>query len=294
MNAQTNISTVDLNNFWRAYALLQSAKTFEDSVLIFQQEYFEKATKYNKKFIKIREFTPEEIVGVIKRYPRYFSSIQQNSNKIDEYVDEINQYLLQLENILPGFEQPDICFAFGCLRTGGTVSKNVILIGTEMFIGDSASCYDELSPWLKGIVSQQGDFVPTVIHEAVHTYQVNMYTRDLVSTVMKEGFAEFVTRNLLMLDNNPSIHSYGDSHECSLWKSFVSDTEKDTGDFSDWVYGGSMDGERPADLGYYIGLKVIEQYYFTCTDKKAALKYLADCKHYEEIFRSMQYNGGCE
>ncbi|MBC8882432.1 hypothetical protein H9X57_00360 [Flavobacterium piscinae] len=292
--SQSEISTVDIRNFWNAYNLLETARTKADSVLIFQTEYFNKATQANKKFIKLRKFTAEEVVNVIQRYPLYFSSIKDNSNKIDSQVEEINKYLSKLAEILPGFSPPKICFAFGCLRTGGTVSKNTILVGTEMITADSTSIFDELSPWLKSVVSKTGDITPLIIHEAVHTYQKNKYTKDLPSTIIKEGFAEFVTCNLLMLDNNPVLHSYGNKNECSLWKSFISDFKNGITDYSDWVYGGSTDENRPADLGYYIGLKIIEEYYLNSTDKSEALEYLSDCDNYGLIFKSSKYNGNCK
>lgn len=291
--SQSEISTVDIRNFWKAYNLLETASTKADSILIVQTEYFDKATKANKKFIKLRKFTAEEVVNVIQRYPLYFSSIKDNSHKIESQVAEINKNLSKLAEILPGFRPPKICFAFGCLRTGGTVSKNTILIGTEMIIADSTSIFDELSPWLKSVVSKTGDITPLIIHEAVHTYQKNKYTKDLPSTIMKEGFAEFVTCNLLMLDNNPILYSYGDKNECSLWKSFISDLKNGISDYSDWVYGGSIDENKPADLGYYIGLKIIEKYYLNSSDKTEALKYLSDCDNYGQIFKSSGYNGKC-
>lgn len=292
--SQSEINTIDIRNFWNAYNLLETASTKADSIRIVQTEYFDKATKANKKFIKLRKFTAAEVVNVIQRYPLYFSSIKDNSDKIDSQVAEINKNLSKLSEILPGFAPPKICFAFGCLRTGGTVSGNTILIGTEMMIADSSASFDELSPWLKSVVSKTGDITPIIIHEAVHTYQKNKNTKDLASTVMKEGFADFVTRNIVLLDNNPDLHAYGDKNECSLWKSFILDANNGSADFSNWVYGGSTDEKKPADLGYYIGSKIIEQYYVNSSDKTQALMYLSDCDNYFQIFKQVEYTGNCK
>lgn len=293
-HGQAKVITTDLHNFWRAYDQLPGAKTLSDSISLFQREYFAKATPANRKFIKLRGFTAEEVVTVVKRYPRYFASIRPNASKVEEQVGVINEYLDKLTAVLPGFEVPKICFAFGCLRTGGTVANGVILIGTETVMADADTYTGELTPWIKGVIGEVHEVTPLVIHEAVHTYQKHVNTPGLIPMVMKEGFAEFVTRDILLLNNNPLLHAYGEANECSLWKSFLSDHAKGITDLSHWVYGGTTDGERPADLGYFVGRKLIAHYYDQSTDKAATLKFLANCRNYAEVFRSLTYTGGCE
>ncbi|MEZ4827911.1 MAG: DUF2268 domain-containing putative Zn-dependent protease [Bacteroidia bacterium] len=140
---------------------------------------------------------------------------------------------------------------------------------------------------------QDGKCVPVVIHEAVHSWQKNKYTRDLASTAMKEGFAEFVTRTLLKLGSNSWLHQYGAQRECELWQKFEADVNKGMADYSDWVYGGSVDENRPADLGYFVGMKIVEAYYASSPDKLKAIKRLADCKNYPEIYSQNLYKGSC-
>ncbi|MEZ4776503.1 MAG: DUF2268 domain-containing putative Zn-dependent protease [Bacteroidia bacterium] len=290
---QAEIITTDIDNFWRAYDLLAEARSNADSIKVFEQEYIAKASKDNQQFIKLRDFTAGEIVKVIRRYPGYLTSIRENTLKIEHQKAEIEKYLLMLQDILPGFKPPRICFAFGCLRTGGTVSKGQILVGTEMVAADSSAIISELSPWLRSTINKTGNVVPVVVHEAVHSWQKNKYTRDLASTAMKEGFADFVTRSLLKLDSNPFLHEYGAQHECGLWQKFKADVNKGIADYSDWVYGGSVDENQPADLGYFVGMKIVEAYYASSPDKAKAIKLLSDCKNYPAIYSQNLYTGSC-
>ena len=48
------------------------------------------------------------------------------------HSDDIEKILDKYEKEIPNFKRPNVCFAIGCLRTGGTVSDNLILIGTEI------------------------------------------------------------------------------------------------------------------------------------------------------------------
>ena len=43
-------------------------------------------------------------------------------------------------------------------------------------------------------------------------------------------------------------------------------------DYSNWLYQGERSKNRPADLGYYVGYKIVEAYYKRSADKEKALR----------------------
>ena len=62
---------------------------------------------------------------------------------------------------------------------------------------------------------------------------------------------------------------YGLAHEAELWAEF---RERMHGtDYSGWLYG-DPPGERPADLGYFIGYRIAQAYYEKAGDKQAAVR----------------------
>ena len=70
--------------------------------------------------------------------------------------------------IFPGFKIPDIYFGIGCLRQGGTIKGNTIIIGAELAAADTLIDKSELSTWLKSVVGKTGDIVAMTAHESIH------------------------------------------------------------------------------------------------------------------------------
>jgi len=202
------IETSDIDNFWKAYDLLESAKTNDDSVRIIQEHYIDVSTKYFKKFVKIRKFTAKEYVHLIRLYPKFWKSIRPLTENIEKRKEEIKDVFNNYKNILPDFKQPNVCFAIGCLRTGGTTKKNLILIGAEIAASNHKVDKSEMTGWLAGVIGGSGDIVSMIAHETVHTQQFNKRRYDLLTGVMTEGVADFFTIELLGLNINKKIFEY--------------------------------------------------------------------------------------
>ncbi|MCB0532810.1 MAG: hypothetical protein KDD14_11490 [Saprospiraceae bacterium] len=284
------IETADIDNFWRACDQLHTAATEADSIQIIQTEYIDKATPYFKEFLRIRKFTAPEYVKLLKRYPKYWQSIRPLTENIANRKPEIEQVFEKFRNGLPGFKQPNVCFAIGCLRTGGTVSKNLILIGSEIAAADATVQTSELSPWLQSIMGNTGDIVAMIAHETVHTQQFNRRKYSLLTGCISEGSADFIAENLTGLNINPIIHDYGNKHECTLWKMFEKDMADTPRDMSRWLYQGKGSEGRPADLGYFIGYKIAEAYFAKQSNKGKALKTLLNCKKYPTVYKKSNYS----
>jgi len=287
-----SISTTDINNFWRAYDKLSTAQSKEDSVTIIQTEYIDQATNHFKTFIRIRKFTAAEYVKIIGRYPQFWNSVRPLTENIVDRKNEIEGILKKFERELPAFKIPDVCFAIGCLRTGGTTSGNLILIGSEIAAADKQVVKDELTPWLNSIIGNTGDIVSMVAHEAVHTRQKGRNT-DLLVSVMNEGVADFVTELVTGLNINSHIHEYGKAHACEIQNEFNEAVKQKSTDLKPWLYNGSSAGSRMHDLGYYIGYAIAESFYEKQTDKQKALEWLLDKSKYKKIYELSDYSEGC-
>lgn len=83
------IETVDINNFWNAYDLLQTAESTEDSIAIIQTDYIDKASEYFKEFIKAKSFTAEEYVEKIALYPMFWNSLRPLTENIQNRKGEV-------------------------------------------------------------------------------------------------------------------------------------------------------------------------------------------------------------
>lgn len=290
------IETSDITRFWAAVDKLATAKTHQDSIRIIQEEYINKASAGLVEFIRLRNFTAQEYVTLMGAYPRFWTSIRPSTERISHRILEIHQVLDSMQQILPGFKRPGVCFAIGCMRTGGTTTERFILIGSEIAAADSTTDKSEVNAWLKSVLGQTGDIVSMVAHEAVHTQQrgfpffeifsLAKHKRlNLLNNAIIEGSADFITARLLRRNINSQLHTYGEANHCLLVREFFKDFEAKPFDVSRWLYNGNNSKDRPADLGYYIGYKISEAFYNQASDKKRALKTLLRRGKYKKVFR---------
>ena len=283
------IETIDIDNFWFAFDKLAEAKTTSDSVEILQIYYIDNASQFFKEFIRVRNFTAEEYVRLIGKYPRFWQSIRPQTEKIKNRKKEIEKLLDLFERALPEFKKPNVCFAIGCLRTGGTVTKDLILIGSEIAASDEKTEKSELSPWLQTIIGTFGDIVSMVSHEVIHTQQKSRFFTNLATRSINEGVADFLSEKIAGYHINKVSFDYGVANDCALRKVFLADFKKDKQDISNWLYNGNSATQYPADLGYYIGYKIAEDYYERSHDKQKAIRRLLNNHKYMKIFSSSNF-----
>jgi uncharacterized protein YjaZ len=73
------------------------------------------------------------------------------------------------------------------------------------------------------------------------------------------------------------------SHKDNLFKEF---TGKMIGmDMIDWLYGTSAKDDRPNDLGYWMGYKIVEAYYNRMENKMAAIDHILNIKDYQSFLK---------
>jgi len=81
-------------------------------------------------------------------------------------------------------------FTIGGLRSGGTTSDSMVLIGAEIAMGDSTTDVSEMpNKWLKNVFAHQrpDNIVPLNIHEYIHTQQPSHGGDYLLSQTIIEG-----------------------------------------------------------------------------------------------------------
>ncbi len=61
-------------------------------------------------------------------------------------------------------------------------------------------------------------------------------------------------------------------------------------DASNWLYQGDKAKDKPADLGYYVGYKIVESYYNKAKDKKQAIKDILEIKDFNVFLTASGYD----
>ncbi len=277
-NAKT-VQTLDIDHFWEAFDNLKKCQTHADSVASFQTLYIDRATSGLIDFMKVRNFHAERYVSTVARYPKFFNSVRKNTYEVKKAAPLIEEVFAKFKEIYPNFKPFKVCFAIGTLISGGTVSENFVLIGTEITTSSKDVDLSEFkdnafSKVLAGEEDVVGKLKGIIAHECVHTQQIvpvdkNAITCKLLYDVMQEGFCDFIAELIAGNHFNTVVVEYGEAHEKELWKEFKSEMCKDNSD--NWLYNYDSVKDRPADLGYYIGYKIAQAYYQQAKDKQQAI-----------------------
>ena len=259
-----NVQTIDIDHFWQAFDNLKNCKTFLDSVASFQKLYLDRATNGLLDFIQMREFTAEKFVNAVSKNSGFYQSIRPNTFQAKKAEPIIEEVFTRFKELYSNFRPFKVCFAIGIKNTGGTVSNQFVLIGTELttsLSGNSTPTDDEIIQNIKSIVA----------HECVHTQQKlhpdsTAIKCELLYKALREGAGDFIGE---LVSQNPKKNEYGDKNENRLWNEFKNELCNQY--IGNWLYNGSTVKNKPRDLGYYIGYKIIESYYKNTRDKKEAI-----------------------
>jgi hypothetical protein len=278
-----DVLTLDITHFWEAYDQLPLAKTTQDSINIIQKMYLNRATEGLKEFQKVRYFEAESFVERIRKYPKFYNSVRNNT-MIPLQEGNFSSVTDGLKKIYPNAQPAKICFTVGPMSTGGTVSNGYLLIGIEMISGSSDCDVSEITNEnLKGeIMSRTGRsdviaFIKEMVtHEYIHTQQKkidkNACSCWLLENIIKEGVASFVSEKLILntKENNSKAFKYVQENEKKLWEELKG--QLCSKDVSRWLYNAASSKDRPGDLGYRMGYNMAEAYYNNTADKKEAVK----------------------
>jgi hypothetical protein len=279
------IITSDIQNFWRAY---DQAKP-ENQVEVFEREYLNRGSEGLQDFIKLRITSADALVKTINRNPKYYASIRESTQRVEAMQAKIRACFYALKYLYSDAVFPDVYFVIGRMSSGGTLSKRGLLIGTEMHGRTARTPEDELSEWHKQVLRPIEDVPYIVAHELIHYQQKNVLQlkKNLLYQSLHEGSADFIAELISGGNINPHLHAYGNPREKQLWEEFKQ--EMDGTDFGKWLYNGVNIKDRPADLGYYMGYKIVESYYNQMKDKRQAIKDILEIKDFTGFLKASLY-----
>jgi hypothetical protein len=270
VNAQTNIYTDDITNFWEAFDRVQTTSDEGERVALVQKIYLDRASdglKYTAKQVYNQGDKPfaakdwvEAMIVNKEKFQRIRPFTLDNLEKQRVLLQEKFRYF---KEIYPEFRGGNVYFVMGMELFGGRVDGNNLIIGAEVMAKDTPD-------WATSIV----------LHEFVHTLQTLRNDALLQHSIM-EGTADFVAE----LVNQKSLTEtypggyidFGNKNEKAVWEEFKKyiGSSEINGKFFDWLYGSKgreINGTQMNDLGYFMGYTICRAYYKNAKDKKQALK----------------------
>lgn len=251
--AQTGFSTDPLNavfetrdadRFWKAFDKMDSSKEnpFTD--------YISNGSHGVKGFMEYRIINADSLYTMVKKRKEDYLKSRHVLAGINQKEKRIRAVYSALKYWYPQAKFPPIYFVYGRFNTGGTFSKDGIMIGTETL---------QNLDGIAGLVS----------HETIHFQQDIKGTDNLLKYTLSEGSADFISELVSGEANNSPFYQYGEANSDQLYKEFVTVLKRN--DPTDWLYGTSKKDNRPNDLGYWMGYKISEAYFNKQSDKHKAI-----------------------
>jgi hypothetical protein len=280
--------TSDIGRFWAAYdgATLATAGQRFDSL------YLAPGTPGLHGFVRGRIAAGRMLAATIASRPRFYASIREVTMAIDTAATvriAIRQSFHRLRELYPAAVFPDVYFVVGRLNSGGTAVPAGLVIGAEMYARTPGTPVDELSSWERAVVTTF-DVLPAIVaHELVHYQQAPSLERTLLARALREGAADFVGELISGQLLNRAQHAWAAPREAALWAEFRA--ARAGTDVSRWLYQGDQAGDRPADLGYWMGYRICQAFYERAADKRAAVARILAVTDAEAFLAESGYAG---
>lgn len=288
---KAEIITSDIALFWRAYDMAKP----ENNLIIYRDEYFKKGSVGLQEFLRKKIGNSCNLVTAIEAAPKYYAALRAQSAKVENYKPQMLASFKKLKEIYSDAVFPKVYFVVGRMNTGGTATFGGLLIGVEMYGKTDDASLAELNNWQKAVVGKVERIPFIVAHEIVHYQQKNAHLTalfggevSLLGKSLSEGSADFIGELIAGGNENPHLHEYGNPREKQLWLEFKK--EMNGNDASNWLYQGDKAKDKPADLGYYIGYKIVESYYNKAKDKKQAIKDILEIKDFNAFLTASGYD----
>ncbi len=253
VNAQTGFSddpmnaifeTGDTDRFWKAFDKMETSKEnpFAD--------YMKNGSPGVKGFTEFRIINADSLYTMVRKRKEDYLKSRNVLAGVGQKEKRARAIYSAMKYWHPEAKFPPVYFVYGRFNSGGTVSKDGIIIGTEMLNN------------LDGVMG-------LVAHELIHFQQNIKGDGSLLKNTLMEGGADFISEMISGENINTGAFRYGEAHLEALCREFVTRLKND--DNTDWLYGTSKKDDRPNDLGYWMGYKISESYFMRQKDKHKAI-----------------------
>ncbi|RDC64710.1 gliding motility protein GldB-related protein [Adhaeribacter pallidiroseus] len=263
--SQAKFVTQDICYFWQAFDLFLQ-DTLQNP---FQKYYLDKGSQGVKDFMANRIESADKLYQTVKKHRKEYQKVRENTFKIALKEKECRVAFQKLKEWYPAATFPPVYFVIGTANSGGTSSKNGLIIGAEMQSNPSG--------------------IPAIVaHELIY-FQQTFPPREttLLEQSILEGSADFVGELISGRNINASAYTYGNAHAAELRKEFAHAMQGFNN--QDWLYGVSGKDQRPKDLGYWLGYQICKAYFDKTPDKKKAMADILNIKDYAAFLKKSGY-----
>ncbi len=227
-----------------------------------QHDYIDAGSDGLHHLAEARRVTGEAIAKNLAAHPEMYSDAKRCMAVLPRVRERLQTALLKLGQLYPEAKFPPVTIAVG---RGKPVAIGSPVSGIQ--VGLEALC---ATNWLNPNVEDR--FVHVIAHEYAHVQQARSLVDDEHPTVLEmsliEGAAEFTAELVSGEVSNSQFRESTKGCELEIETAFVPDEDKT--DISKWLYNSTL--EKPGDLGYWVGYRIVKSYYQHAPDKTQALR----------------------
>ncbi len=224
--------------------------------------------------------------GVEAQRYAYRHAVELCLPALERISGRVGPWLRELDEVLGTGSDAQVVAVFGAATTGGMVQGERIIIALEV------QCRFADSPAMAERVLEAA-----IRHEAVHLHQLPRQQtgarNSLLRQALIEGFADWISTRQ-MGEPAPQAReraAFGAANEAQLWQAFQ--LEMDGISLGQWMYGPGREGQ-PADLGYWIGSRIIDAYMARTDLESAPMQTLLLLESPQAILEASAYDPGRE
>ena len=239
----------------------------------------------------IEVFTPgrigsaERLAAKIAAMPKlYGDAVDRCLPWVEGTNAQLKASYLGLKGLFPNRELPQIAVVVGANNSGGTAARGIQVIGLEVIC--------RIAPTKADFEERMRQFFA---HETVHTLQSidspNAVKHMLLTSAFAEGLPDYVTTLITGSVPDPSRDEWARPREAWIWEQFQADAEivqagtgadgqmNETAQaaFRRW-FGNAGDPPEgwPDELGYWVGMRIAENYVAQAANPRMALDELLE------------------
>ena len=274
------IETGDVDRFFEVYDEAGGHPAAD----VLQREYLDRGSVGLQQLARMRNVTGQSIADAIAARPGIYAEARDCLGVLPRVRNRLVVALRKLRDLYPGMRLPPITIAIGRGKPVGVGGRD-----TGVQIGAEALCATD---WMNPDIEDR--FVRVIMHEYAHVQQAVAFSEIEGATVLaaslEEGAAEFLTE----LTTGAISYAYLDGlvagREREIETAFAADAHKT--DLSDWLYNSTP--QKPADLGYWVGYRIVQSYYHHADDKHAAIRDILEMTDPEEFRARSGWQPGVE
>jgi hypothetical protein len=277
-DASAAVVIEDVARFYRLYDDTDGQPTAER----LQRDYLDAGSEGLRHFAQRRRVTGARIADTLAKRPQLYANARRCMEVLPHVQARLRRALRRLGELYPEAQRPPVTIVVGPGKPVGIGYPD-----TGLQIGLEALCaVDWMNPDL------EDRFVHVIAHEYAHVQlapeTANLEQGTVLERSLTEGAAEFVAE---LISGSVAYAHFGPitrGREQEIETAFLADMAST--DASRWLDNSTM--EKPGDLGYWVGYRIVKAYYQRAPDKRRALGEILRMRNPKAFFAGSGWHPG--